>query len=74
MLMKLSPGVIFTSILQAAFLYNNVLHSFSLIRVWQVIFWQKNIEEYKLIAGVNFMNVLLAALTLIDSESVKKYS
>jgi len=31
-------------------------------------------SEYQLISGVNFTNVLCTAFTLVDPESVKKYS
>jgi len=43
-LMKLTPGVNFTNILWACFLYQSVLYSFSLLTDWLWnFFWQKNI-------------------------------
>jgi len=44
MLMKLTPGVDFINILQAAFSYERVLRSFSLLTVF-VYFWRKNIGK-----------------------------
>ncbi len=37
----LSPGVNLTNILRAAFSYECFLRSFYVIKIWDVIFWQK---------------------------------
>ncbi len=79
MLMKLTAGINFENILQAAFYTEVFSAAFLYLHFSFVIFWWTNIgakAAHKMLAklppGVNFINILRTALTLIDPKSVKR--
>jgi len=80
---KWLPVVNFINILFTNFLYKSASCSFSLVTIW-LCNWRKAAQStsvrksickmlMKLTLGLNFINVLCTAFTLIGSKSVKRY-
>jgi len=78
--MRLSPGVDFINVLQAAFMGtdiesakkdNQVVSLFALLRSARVKAARRTLM--RLSPGVNFINVSLAAFAPVDPKSVKRY-
>ncbi len=69
--MKLTLGVNFTNILQAAFFYKSILCSFSLLAVWLCNFWQKNISAK---AGCKMLMKLAKGSTIRSTRGPTRHN